>query len=124
MKIRATRLKRLIPCPNSAKSRRPENLALISTMLTHSVLAHEDVDGKPVATGHDPKTQPFTFSADEGADVGIDNETAVSTDYEPASSKFTGQIESVTIAVVPSKLTTADQKAIDDAGEAANMADD
>jgi len=30
----------------------------------------------------------------------------------------------VTIAVVPSKLTTADQKAIDDAGEAADKADD
>jgi arylsulfatase len=82
------------------------------------------VDGKPIATGHVPKTQPFSFSADEAAVVGIDNETAVSTDYEPVNSKFTGQIESVTIAVSPSKLTAADQKVADDAGEAANKADD
>jgi arylsulfatase len=82
------------------------------------------VDGKQIAAGHVPKTQPYSFSADEGADVGIDNETAVSSDYEPANSKFTGQIESVTIALSPSKLTAADQKAIDDVGEAADKADD
>ena len=93
-------------------------------MPTGSALAHEDVDGKQFAAGHVPKTQPYSFSADEGADVGIDNETAVSSDYEPASSKFTGQIESVTIAVAPSKLTASDQKAIDDAGEAEDKADD
>jgi hypothetical protein len=110
MKIRAARLKRLIPCPNPAKSRRPENLALVAAMLTRTALAREDVDGKQIATGHVPNTQPFSFSADEGTDVGIDNETAVSNDYEPANSKFTGQIESLTIAVSPSKLTAADQK--------------
>jgi hypothetical protein len=74
----------------------------------------------PQATS--PKRSPSP--PPEGADVGIDNETAVSTDYEPASSKFTGQIENVTIALAPSKLTAADQKAIDDAGEAADKADD
>jgi hypothetical protein len=82
------------------------------------------VDGKQIATGHVPKTQPFSFSADEGADVGIDNETAVSSDYEPASSEFAGEIESVTIAVSPAKLTAAEQKDIDVAGEAADKADD
>ena len=37
-----------------------------------------------------PATSPKrnTFSADEGTGVGIDNETVVSTDYEPASSQF------------------------------------
>ena len=30
------------------------------------------IDGKVVAEGYIPKTQPFAFSADEGADVGID----------------------------------------------------
>jgi len=34
MKIRAVRLKRLIPCSNAAKSRRRENLGLIAAMLT------------------------------------------------------------------------------------------
>jgi hypothetical protein len=95
---------------------------LVLSLPTGSALAHEDVDGKPVATGHVPKTQPFSFSADEGTDVGIDNETAASTDYERAPSKFTGQIESVTIAVSPSKLTAVDRKAVDDAGEAADKA--
>ena len=40
------------------------------------------VDGKKVAEGHIPKTQPFAFSADEGADVGVDGETNVSPDYK------------------------------------------
>jgi hypothetical protein len=31
------------------------------------------VDGKKIAEGHVPKTQPFSFSTDEGADVGVDN---------------------------------------------------
>ena len=30
--------------------------------------------------GHIPKTQPIAFSADEGADVGVDGKTNVSTD--------------------------------------------
>ena len=37
------------------------------------------VDGKKIAEGQIPKTQPFVFSADEGADVGVDGETNVST---------------------------------------------
>ena len=120
-KIQPTRLISVIPCPNSAKSRRPaKTSSLNAETLTRSAFAHDDVDGKQVATSHVSKTQPFSFSAD----VGIDNETAVSTDYEPATSKFTGQIESVTIALSPSKLTAADQKAINDAGEAAEKADD
>ena len=41
------------------------------------------VNGKKVAEAHIPKTQPFAFSGDEGADVGIDAETNVSNDYKP-----------------------------------------
>jgi len=33
------------------------------------------VDGQKVAAGKIPKTQPYAFSADEGVDVGVDNET-------------------------------------------------
>ena len=40
------------------------------------------IDGQKVAEGQIPKTQPFVFSADEGADVGLDGETNVSTDYK------------------------------------------
>ena len=56
------------------------------------------VDGKKVAEGHIPKTQPFAFSADEGADVGVDGETNVSNDYQPGPpSTFTGKIVKVTV---------------------------
>jgi hypothetical protein len=43
------------------------------------------VNGEVVAEAHIPKTQPFAFSADEGADVGVDNETMVSDDPERAN---------------------------------------
>lgn len=56
------------------------------------------VDGKKVAEAQIPKTQPFMFSADEGADVGIDAETNVSPDYKPGlPSTFTGKIIRVTV---------------------------
>ena len=56
------------------------------------------MDGKKVAEGQIPKTQPFAFSADEGADVGIDAETNVSPDYQPGlPSTFTGKIVKVTV---------------------------
>ena len=58
------------------------------------------VDGQKVADGRIPKTQPYAFSADEGVDVGTDDETAVSSDYQPGA-KFTGRIEKVTIDVAP-----------------------
>jgi arylsulfatase len=57
------------------------------------------VDGQKVAEGHVPKTQPFAFSADEGADVGVDAETNVSPDYKPVTNAFTGKIIKVTVAV-------------------------
>ena len=55
------------------------------------------VDGKKVAEGHIPKTQPFVFSADEGADVGLDGETNVSPDYKQGDNAFTGKIVKVTV---------------------------
>lgn len=58
------------------------------------------IDGQQVAEGQIPKTQPFAFSADEGADVGIDGETAVSDDYAQGDNAFTGKIVRVTVAQV------------------------
>jgi arylsulfatase len=55
------------------------------------------VNGKKVAEGHIPKTQPFALSGDEGADVGLDGETNVSTDYKPGDNAFTGKIIKVTV---------------------------
>ncbi len=56
------------------------------------------VGGEQVAAGHIPKTQPFAFSADEGADVGRDAETTVSDDYPQGANAFTGKIVRVTVA--------------------------
>ncbi|MES2467965.1 MAG: arylsulfatase [Verrucomicrobiota bacterium] len=55
------------------------------------------VDGKKIAEAHIPKTQPFVFSADEGADVGLDGETNVSPDYKQGDNAFTGKIIKVTV---------------------------
>jgi arylsulfatase A-like enzyme len=57
------------------------------------------VDGVQVAEGQIPKTQPFVFSADEGTDVGMDGETAVSDDYPQGANAFTGKIVRVTVAL-------------------------
>lgn len=57
------------------------------------------VDGSKVAEGHIPQTQPFMYSADEGVDVGTDNETNVTDDYEEDNNKFTGKIHSVTVDI-------------------------
>ncbi|HTO76698.1 MAG TPA: arylsulfatase [Thermoanaerobaculia bacterium] len=83
------------------------------------------VDRQKVAQGHVPKTQPYMFSADEGTDVGMDGETAVSNDYKPGGdSRFTGKIVKVTIELKPSVLSAADRKAVEDAAQAAAVDSD
>jgi len=57
------------------------------------------IDGQVVANGRIPKTQPFAFSGDEGADVGMDGETNVSDDYKQGDNEFTGKIEKIVIEV-------------------------
>jgi hypothetical protein len=54
------------------------------------------VNGKNVATGRIDQTQCCAFSADEGADVGADEGTPVTEDYQMPF-KFTGKIDKVTI---------------------------
>jgi hypothetical protein len=61
------------------------------------------VNGKDVATGRIDQTQCCIFSADEGADVGADEGTAVSEAYQ-VPFRFTGKIDKVTIDL---KETTA-----------------
>jgi arylsulfatase A-like enzyme len=55
------------------------------------------VNGEKVAEGRIDKTQGYAFSADEGADVGLDGETPVTDDYKERDNKFTGKIRKVTI---------------------------
>ena len=72
------------------------------------------VDDQKVAEGQIPKTQPFVFSADEGVDVGMDGETAVSNDYKEGDNKFTGNIHKVTVNTSPPGLTAKDEKAVEE----------
>ncbi len=57
------------------------------------------VNGQKVAEGRIEKTTPFLFSADETADVGVDEATPVTEDYEERDTEFTGKIEKVTVEV-------------------------
>jgi arylsulfatase len=68
------------------------------------------INGAKVAEGKIEHTQAFAFSADEGADVGMDGETPVTDDYKEGDNKFTGKIQKVVIEVGPVKLGAADQK--------------
>lgn len=58
------------------------------------------VNDEKVAEGRIERTQPLLFSADEGADVGIDLNTPVVEEIGAGpSSRFTGRIEQVTVKV-------------------------
>lgn len=57
------------------------------------------VNGRKVAEGRIDRTQPMVFPANETAEVGIDEATPVTEDYEEGRNKFTGRIEKVTVEV-------------------------
>ena len=59
------------------------------------------VDGNLVAEGRVEKTQPAVFSADETADVGLDDATQVADKVfkDVDDSEFTGVVEKVTISI-------------------------
>jgi arylsulfatase A-like enzyme len=59
------------------------------------------VDGQQVASGRIDRTQPFIFSADEGAGVGVDDATPVTADYKERDNAFTGKILKVVVEVKP-----------------------
>jgi hypothetical protein len=68
------------------------------------------VNGTKVAGGRIAQTQAFIFSVDDAADVGMDEGTPVTEEYQvPAA--FTGVIDKVTIDVKP--VGAADVKAVD-----------
>src|SRR5437588_3657282 len=82
------------------------------------------VDGQKVAEEKIPKTQPYAYSADEGVDVGMDNETPVSNDYKERDNKFTGTITKITVDVKPLNLSAKDKKQIEDEGDVDQIAED
>jgi arylsulfatase len=55
------------------------------------------VDRQKVAEGRIEKTTPFLFSADETADVGVDEATPVTEEYKERHNEFTGTIAKVTV---------------------------
>lgn len=50
------------------------------------------LDGATIGEGRVDVTTPLVFSADETTDVGKDNGSAVSDDYTPETSAFTGTV--------------------------------
>jgi len=66
------------------------------------------VKGEKVGEGRVERTQPYGFSAEDGADVGVDTCTPVIEDYQPASTRFTGTIRKVVVDV---REMTAGEKA-------------
>jgi arylsulfatase A-like enzyme len=69
------------------------------------------VDGNQVAQGRIANTVPLRFSFDETFDIGEDNGTPVSPDYD-VPFKFTGQIEKVVVNLGEIKLGAVDQEKI------------
>jgi arylsulfatase len=59
-------------------------------------LSRLSVDGEKVGEARVPRTMPFFYSADEGVDVGTDNETPVTEEYG-GDVRFTGTIRKVKV---------------------------
>jgi arylsulfatase A-like enzyme len=59
------------------------------------------VNNNKVAEGRIERTQPNIFSADETADVGVDEATPVTEDYKEGDNAFTGKIAKVTVELKP-----------------------
>jgi arylsulfatase len=59
------------------------------------------IDGEKVGEGRIDKTQPGSFSADETADVGIDESTQVVSFLfkDMSESEFTGYVKTVLISI-------------------------
>jgi arylsulfatase len=59
------------------------------------------VDGQASGEAKVPRLMPFAYSADEGADVGLDSETPVTEEYVQGRNRFTGRIQQVTVETKP-----------------------
>jgi arylsulfatase len=66
------------------------------------------VMGEKAGAGRIERTQPYGFSVEDGADVGMDTCTPVIEDYQPSSTIFTGTIRKVVVDV---REMTAGEKA-------------
>jgi arylsulfatase len=57
------------------------------------------VNGRKVAERRIERTVPNVFSPDEGATVGMDDETVVTDDYQPLNNRFTGTLRKIVVEV-------------------------
>jgi arylsulfatase len=57
------------------------------------------VNGRKVAEGRIERTIPNVFSPDEGATVGVDDETAVTDDYRERNNRFAGRLRKIVVEV-------------------------
>lgn len=68
------------------------------------------VNGQKAAEGRIEHTQCCGYSADEGADVGVDEGTPVTEDYKERDNRFTGKIHSITIELKEGQQTVAEDE--------------
>jgi arylsulfatase len=68
------------------------------------------VNGQKVAEGRIERTQCCIFSADETADVGVDEATPVTEDYKEGDNAFTGKIRKVTIELKETKTAGSESE--------------
>lgn len=74
------------------------------------------VDGQKAAAGRIERTLPFRLSLDETLDIGEDTGTPVSEDYaDKMPFKFTGTLKQVVIDIGPEKLSSEDQRKVEEA---------
>jgi hypothetical protein len=78
------------------------------------------VNDKKVGEGRIDKSVPSRFGA-ESFDVGVDNGSPVSENYEPPFA-YVGTIKKVQIRIAPSALSASDQKKVRSAERRAAMA--
>ena len=82
------------------------------------------VNGKKVAEGRIEKTQPYVFSMDDAADVGMDEGTPVSLEYAAWDNGFTGTIKQVTVKTSATQLTPDQLKQMEEAYDDAEVSID
>jgi arylsulfatase len=70
------------------------------------------VNGEQAAQGRIEHTVPYTYSLDEGMDVGMDLATPVSEEYPARGNAFTGTIRAVTLEITPGGAASAPDPAL------------
>ncbi len=86
---------RLAPARRRSRSTSPTT----ATAAARAAPRRISVNGKKVGSGRIEQTNANIFSADDAADVGVDEGTNVSAAYRQHGNQFTGRIEKVKIDV-------------------------